>query len=77
MPPERAFSSKIAVTERPEIAHFLDFFSQLQTAVAPLRYILSERFFIRKCRQFYSASFKKIKKGGTRFTFFAIFKKLK
>ena len=48
-----------------------------QTAVTHLRNVRLKHFFIPKCRQFYSASFDKIKKGGTRSLFFAIFEKLK
>ena len=56
---------------------FTIYFFYFQTASAPLRNVRSKHVLVLRCREFYSESFKKIKKGGTRFTFLAIFEKLK
>ena len=67
----------MSIQNDPNLPISYIFIFDTETVITHLRNVLSKHYFIPKCRQFYSASFEKIKKGGTHAFFWAIIKKLK
>ena len=76
-PQNEHFHKKMQFPNDPDFSIFGDFFSQLDFAAAYIPNILGQCFHILKCREFYSASLRIIKRVCTCIHFHFIGEKLK